>query len=104
PQITTVDEQFISKTWRKALDRMKEDPEAAITSARSLIETVCKHILDEKEVEYDDTVELPKLYKQTANSLNLSPDQHSEQLFKQILGGCQTVVEGIGGLRNKFGD
>lgn len=103
-QITTVDEQFIAQAWRKALDRMNDDAEAAITSARSLIETVCKHILDEKQVNYDDTVELPKLYKQTAGVLNLSPDQHSEQLFKQILGGCQTVVEGLGGLRNKFGD
>ncbi|MBL7706764.1 MAG: abortive infection family protein [Taibaiella sp.] len=104
PQIATVDEQFIAQAWRKALDRMNEDPEAAITSARSLIELVCKHILDEKEVNYDDSIELPKLYKQTAGVLNLSPDQHSEQLFKQILGGCQTVVDGLGGLRNKFGD
>jgi len=103
-QIISIDEQFIAEAWNKALLRSNDDPEAAITSSRTLIEVVCKHILDEMQAVYDETVELPKLYKQTASILNLSPDQHSEQLFKQILGGCQTVVEGLGGLRNKFGD
>lgn len=99
-----MNEQYISETWRKALVRLKEDPEAAITSARSLVELVCKHILDETSAEYDDAADLPKLYKLTAANLNLSPDQHTEQLFKQILGGCQTVIEGLGALRNKLGD
>lgn len=104
PQIISIDEQYIAQAWRKALDRMNDDPEAAITTSRTLIEMVCKHILDESGTIYNDAAELPKLYKQTAAILNLSPDQHSEQLFKQILGGCQSVVEGLGGLRNKFGD
>jgi hypothetical protein len=99
-----INEQYISEAWRKALNRLKEDAEAAITSARSLVELVCKHILDEIGAKYDDAADLPKLYKLTAAQLNLSPDQHTEQLFKQILGGCQTVIEGLGALRNKLGD
>jgi hypothetical protein len=55
-------------------------------------------------VNYKDDLELPKLYKMTAENLNLAPDQHTEQIFKQILGGCQTVVEGLGALRNKLSD
>ena len=47
---------------------------------------------------------MPKLYKLTAEQLNLAPSQHTEKIFKQILGGCQTVVEGLGALRNKLGD
>jgi hypothetical protein len=102
--ILQINEHYIGETWRKALIRMKEDPEAAITSARSLVELVCKHILDETNTGYDDGADLPKLYKLTATKLNLAPDQHTEQLFKQILGGCQTVIEGLGELRNKLGD
>ncbi|MEQ1076281.1 abortive infection family protein [Acinetobacter johnsonii] len=37
-------------------------------------------------------------------ALNLSPSQHTEQTFKQILGGCSSIVEGLGALRNKVGD
>ncbi len=34
----------------------------------------------------------------------MSQSQHTEQVFKQILGGCSAIVEGIGALRNKVGD
>ena len=36
--------------------------------------------------------------------MNLAPSQHSEEVFKKILGGCQSVVENLGGLRNKISD
>jgi Abortive infection C-terminus len=47
---------------------------------------------------------LPKLYKLAAKTLRLAPDQYSEDVFKQILGGCATVIDGLGSLRNKFSD
>jgi len=55
-------------------------------------------------ISYNDSTDLPKLYGLTSRQLNLSPSQHTEQLFKQILGGCQTVVEGLGALRNRHSD
>ncbi len=30
--------------------------------------------------------------------------QHTERVFKQILGGCQAVIEGLGSLRNRLSD
>jgi hypothetical protein len=102
--ITKVDENYIKAEWEKALHRISADPEAAITSARTLIETTCKYILDQLNVDYDDVVDLPKLYKIVADNLNLAPDRHTEPLFKQILGGCQSVVNGLGALRNKLSD
>jgi len=66
---------------------------------------VCKHILDETNIEYDaNKVDLNELYKKTANGLNLSPSQHTEDIFKQILGGCSGTVNGLGSLRNRLGD
>ena len=38
----------------------QDDPEGAITAARTLLETVCKHILDETEVDYSKD-DLPTL-------------------------------------------
>jgi hypothetical protein len=69
-----------------------------------LLETVCKHILDKCGGAYDDDADLPKLYRLTAEVLNLAPSQQIEQIFKQIFGGCQTIVEGLGALRNKLSD
>lgn len=98
------DASHVQAAWAKALDRRSSDPEGAITSARTLIESVCKHNLDEARVSYEDGADLPKLYKQTAEILNLAPSQHTEQVFKQILGGCTAAVEGLGTLRNRLSD
>lgn len=104
----TFDSDGIYYAWTKALDRRMQDPEGAITMSRTILESVCKHILDKapkKKISYDTSkMELSQLYKLTAESLNLSPGQHVEQIFKQILGGCSGVVNGLGSLRNKLGD
>lgn len=99
-----IDNAYIRITWQKAMDRMTEDPEGAITIARTLIETVCKHILDESGSAYDDGADLSVLYKSASGILNLSPDQHTQPIFKQILSGCFSVVTGLGSIRNKISD
>jgi hypothetical protein len=95
---------YIQDAWSKALERRESDPEGAITSARTLLESVCKFILDESDVEYDDKAELPQLYKGVQKTLKLAPDDHTEDIFKQILGGCTTIVVGLGSVRNKLSD
>lgn len=102
--LDSLDAGHVQAVWSKALDRRHADPEGAITMARTLLESVCKHILDELEVSYAEGVELPVLYKSTAEKLNLAPSQHTEEVFKQILGGCTAVVGGLGALRNRLSD
>ncbi|WP_435609829.1 abortive infection family protein [Pseudomonas knackmussii] len=98
-------EDGVHAAWAKALDRRATDPEGAITAARTLLETVCKHILDGAGIPYDaNKIELHELYKLTANELNIAPSQHTEEVFKQILGGCSAIVSGLGTLRNRLGD
>lgn len=98
-------EDGVHTAWAKALERRASDPEGAITAARTLLETVCKHILDAAGIQYDaHKVELHELYKLTATELNIAPSQHTEEIFKQILGGCSAIVNGLGTLRNRLGD
>ncbi|MBN1135414.1 MAG: abortive infection family protein [Anaerolineae bacterium] len=102
--LVNVDSAYVQEAWLKALERRTDDPEGAITAARTLLETVCKHILDESGVEYGGESELPKIYGLVAEQLNLAPSQHTEKVFRQILGSCQSVVEGLGALRNRLSD
>ncbi|HWV02966.1 abortive infection family protein [Ralstonia sp.] len=102
--IDRFDAEHLQTAWRKALDRRLADPEGAITIARTLLETTCKHILDDLSIDYGDSPELPHLYRLTSKALNLAPSQHTEDVFKQILGGCHSVVEGLGALRNRLSD
>lgn len=102
--LKSYDEAGVSEAWAKALGRRLSDPEGAITAARSLIETVCKHILDDRKIPYDRNTDMSELYKLVSKELNLAPEQHTEQIFKQILGGCSAIVNGLGTLRNRLGD
>ncbi len=95
---------YIHETWNKALGRREQDPDGAITSARTLLETVCKAILDDAQVGYRPADDLPALYGKVARVLRLAPGQHSQEVFRRILGGCHSVIEGLGALRNQMGD
>ena len=94
----------VHQVWSKAMERRENDPEGAITLARTLLESFCKHIMDERGLVYKNDADLPTLYKATSKCLNIAPSQHSEDVFKQILGGCTAVVEGLGSLRNRLSD
>ena len=102
--LASLEASHIQQLWTKALDRRADDPEGAITTARTLLESVCKLILDDANESYPQDADLPKLYSQTAKRLNLAPSQHTEQVFKQILGACHTIVEGVGAVRNRLSD
>jgi hypothetical protein len=103
-EAATFDTASIREAWRKSLDRIPGEPDGAITAARTLLESVCKHILDEINVEYSDNADLPKLYGLTSKELNLAPSQHTEEAFRKILGGAHSVVDGLANLRNRLGD
>jgi hypothetical protein len=94
----------VRAAWKKALNRRIDDPDGAITAARTLIETVCKHILDDAGIPYAANDDLPKLWHTTAKMLNLSPNQHQDEMFKAILGNCQTIVDRLAAIRNSVGD
>lgn len=103
-KINFLDSVYINDSWQKIMDRKNTDFEGAITSARTLLESVLKSILDDMGEKTNSSGDLIKLYKEVADKLNLSPNNHNEQVFKQILGGCSSIVNGIASLRNEYGD
>lgn len=94
----------VHRRWERALERRTSDPENAITLSRTLLEDVCKWIIHEAGETYQEKDDLPVLYRKLSTILNLAPDMHTETVFKQILGSCQSIVESLGSLRNKIGD
>ncbi|MEX0969077.1 MAG: abortive infection family protein [Paracoccaceae bacterium] len=102
--LNAFDPDQIGERWRRALDSRTKDPERAITLARTLLEDVCKWILHDAGESWEEKDDLPVLYKKLSKALNLAPDDYTEQVFKQILSGCQSVVTALGALRNKLGD
>lgn len=74
------------------------------TSAVRCLKRLDTFRCDEREVPYENSWDLSRLYKAAAAAMEIAPDQHSEQVIKQILSGVTTVVTGLGALRNSLSD
>lgn len=102
--LTVLSSREVERIWRTALARKDHDPDGALTLARTLLESVVKHILDDESVLYDDAATLPGLKKTLSSHLNLAPAQHDRETFRTILGAIATIVNRLAELRNTYGD
>lgn len=99
----------VSRDLDRALQAASTDPESALTSACSTIESVCRSILLELGEQLPQKKDITSLYKAVRKPLRLTPDASqfpsdiSNDVLK-VLGGLATVVEGIGALRTHAGD
>ncbi|MEW8146816.1 MAG: abortive infection family protein [Candidatus Thiodiazotropha endolucinida] len=104
-----LDLDTVTRDLDRALSDAKEDPESALTSASSSLESVCRSLLIEMGEDLPKTKDLMNLYKAVRKPLGLSPEKSnfpseiSNDVLK-ILGGLTTVVEGVGAIRTHGGD
>lgn len=98
----------------RQIDRMQQaisgdDPELAIGTAKELIETVCKTILERHGEGVSSTEDLSLLYKKTALLLKVTPEQvtngvKAESIIKALLGNLSSIVGKMAELRNSYGN
>lgn len=84
------------------------DPSLAIGTAKELVETCCKTILNERKVEFSKSADIPELVKLTAKELELTPDDIPEkakaaETIKRLLSNLATIAQGVAELRNHYG-
>jgi len=102
--LAEIDIDHVQRAWQKAIARRRDDPDGAITAARTLLESVCKFILDLHGVQYSGNEDLPKLYHMAASSISLAPDQQMNDLLRRTMGNAQAVVNSVAAIRNLYGD
>lgn len=90
--------------WEKANDRLLDDPDGAITAARSLLETTCKQILGELKIPYGAKSELPKLYNDASKALGLAPGGQIDPSFRAVFSSTFQIVQSVSEIRNRYGD
>jgi hypothetical protein len=94
-------ERVRSETGRM-IENVEKDPAVAITSARALVESVCKEALEGLGEPVSDRDDLAVLYRKTATALRVDPIQH-HAVYRQALQGLVTAVDGLAVLRNRLG-
>ena len=94
----------VKADFERALSCINSDPEGAITSACSTLESVAKSILDGLGEQYPKDQSIQPLVLCTLRAMKLAPDQYSEAEIKRVLGSLLNIAAGIGVLRTKYGD
>lgn len=102
--LSDLEVEHVNSQWEKALDRITQDPEGALTIARTLLESVFMSLLDEFNVEYSESDDITNLYHMMATEMELAPSQYSDKRFSTILGNAQSVVQELASLRSDLGD
>jgi len=95
---------YMQEVWTKALARREVDPEGAVTSARTLLESLCKHILEDAGKTYREGAPLPELYRLTSAVLDIAPNDDTAPIFLKLFSACAEIVTSVGVLRNHLSD
>ncbi len=101
-------QEYVNKQIRLMNNSIESNPHLALGISKELIETCCKHILNEEKVEINKDWDLPRLVKETNKQIDLMPfEVENVDLAKssiaKILGGFSNIVHGITELRNSYG-
>jgi hypothetical protein len=97
-------DERMTEYWNKATQRCVSDPEGSITNAKSLVESVCKYILEDRASPISNNQDLKDLYKQVSKCLDLDVTPERKASLHQMLTGIVSIVNGIAGLRNHASD
>lgn len=87
---------------------IESDPALAIGSAKELVETCCKMVLEARGELTSESLEFPKLAKKTFATLRLLPGDvpdtaRGAQSIRQLLSNLATVTHALSEIRNLYG-
>lgn len=99
---------YLTRQITRMESAIESDPELAIGTAKEVIETVCATILTAAGMPADKNWNVPRLVKETARQLQLTPDDvkpdaPAGDTIRQVLGSLAGIVAGIAELRNEYG-
>jgi AbiJ N-terminal domain 3/Abortive infection C-terminus len=102
------DPQVLDEHLRRIDAGISGDPAAAIASSKELVESVCKLVLDDYDIEYDRKDDLLDLYKAAAKALKLSAESvpasaKGSQAAQGAARALATTVQRLAELRNELG-
>ncbi len=102
---TALDYDSVQRDAERAVEQATTDPEGAITAACSMVESVCRCILQDMKQPLPAKKDISHLVNEVQRHLDLSPARTDlAPDVKQILGGLANVASGIGALRTHAGD
>ncbi len=106
--LALMDPGYVAQQVTRMEAAVLNDPALAIGTAKELVETCCKTILQERGVPFAKDADIPQLVKLTSQTLELTPADipdsvAASDMIKRLLGNLAMVGYGIAEIRNKYG-
>lgn len=106
--LVPIDFDTVTRDLERALSNAASDPEDAVTSACSVVESVCRSIIVELGIPMPAKKDIQTLFRTARDHLGLDPKAEFQADIaddvRTILGGLAGCVQGIGSLRTHGGD
>lgn len=106
--IAKLDAPELQRQIQRLRDSLESDPALAIGTAKELVESACKTILEERGIEIDAEWDLTRLGKEARECLQLLPSDVPEsakgaETIRKLLGNLGVVVHSLAEVRNLYG-
>lgn len=103
-----IDFDTVGRDLDRALRAVSDDPEIAVTAACAVVESVCRSILVELEIDFPTKQDVSSLYRAVREPLGLDPMKEGltpeiVNDVKSVLSGLVTAIQSIGSLRTHVG-
>ncbi len=92
----------VLEDFNRALHNIEKDPEQAVTSSSSTLESICKAIIELEGNPLPKKQNISVLLSNVVEIVGFNPSHHSDSEIKRILGGIQNVILGVGALRTGY--
>ncbi|NJR38777.1 MAG: abortive infection family protein [Leptolyngbyaceae cyanobacterium CSU_1_4] len=99
---------YVMQQVNRMQSEVGNDPTLAIGTAKEFVETVCKSILNERLITYDEKLELQPLVKLTCQELGLvgkdiSASVRAAETIRKLLNNFAVIAQCLAELRNPYG-
>lgn len=103
-----VDHAYLSRQITRMEASIQTDPDLAIGTAKELIETVAKTILDQRNVAYGNSDDMPALLKKVRAELDLTPNDidaaaRGAEIIRKLVNNLASITQSLTELRNLYG-
>lgn len=96
----------VKESWWIATSRLPHSSSAAVTAARTMLESTCKTILDDEPNGEPDTSHgnLNKLLKNTRKKLKLEAEKANSDSLNGLIAGMSQIASALASISNSAGD
>jgi len=103
-----IDFDTVNRDLNRALRSVETDPEIGVTAACAVVESVCRSILVELEIDLPPKQDISGLYRAVRDPLGLDPMKEglAPEIVadvRSVLSGLATSIQSIGALRTHVG-